>query len=628
MRRQPAAAAAAAQQGVILDPGGEGRWRILFRLWLWLCAVAGGCSGQVYHLSLAVDEGLPADTLVGDICSGLPAGEAHPGGFFLSEGSGESALLADFHVHPHTGIIRTARRLDREQRARYSFAAATLRGEVVQVDITITDVNDHAPRFSRASVRLNISELSPPGSAFRLPAAHDPDAASFGVQGYSLVGLPPPTIDAGTFFQLRYGQPPDTLLELTLLRRLDREEADTHRLLVEAWDGGSPRRTSGRPLRVEIHVLDENDNAPAFGQSEYVARVREDAPAGTSLCRLLATDADLGANGEVRYSLSRRQADPAAASYFAVDERSGLLRLRRPLDREARALHRLAVEARDGGAQPEVATARVAVEVLDVNDNRPAIHLLFLTEAVSEAAQPGEYVARVAVADPDAGAAAVALSLHGADGAFALRPASSGGHDGVYFLCVAGALDRERRDAYELRLVAVDSGSPPLASQRALHLRVADVNDQAPAFAQPRYRAAVSEAVVPGALVLCLNASDADEPGSRNAQVRYALAPGQVHGALFSLDPLSGALRTQAGLDHEREAALELLVLARDLGEPPLSASCLVSVAVEDANDNAPVFEHQVYNAILAEHSEGGGCLLQVTGAGSGVDGCTTKKKG
>lgn len=601
-----------------LKPWIAGRWPI--PLWLCLC-IAGECSAQVYHLSLGVDEELPADTLVGDITAGLPPEEAHPGGFFLSEGSGESALLADFHVHTDTGIILTARPLDRERTARYSFAAATPRGAIVQVEIAVADVNDHAPRFPRDLARLGVSELSPPGSAFRLPAARDPDEGSFGIQGYSLLPWGQDGAAAAAeeeedpFFQVRYGAPSDPL-DLLLLRRLDREQAATHRLLVEAWDGGSPRR-SGR-LGVEIQVLDENDNAPAFGQREYRARLREDAPAGTSVCRVCATDPDLGVNGEVRYALSRRQGDSSAATYFEVGERSGLLRLRRPLDRELRASHRLAVEARDGGAQPEMATAWVSVEVLDVNDNPPVIRLLYLTEAgakISEGARSGDYVARVSVSDPDEqpGGGGVALSLEGGEGAFSLRRSGDGG---VYFLCVDGPLDRETRQAYELRLTAVDAGVPPLSSRHVLALRVADRNDQAPAFAQPRYRATVSEAASPGAVVLRLSASDADEPGSRNSQVRYALAPSQPHGALFHLDPLSGVLSLRAALDREREALVQLWALARDLGAPPLSASCLVSVAVADANDNEPVFKRQVYNVSLAEHSEVGYCLLQVTGRG------------
>ncbi|XP_059674194.1 protocadherin-23, partial [Gavia stellata] len=584
---------------------------------LWLCA-AGGGAAPVYNLSLAVDEGLPAETLVGDIRAGLPAGAGPPGGFLLSEGSGESAVLADFHVQPETGIIRTARRLDRERRARYSFAAATLRGEVVQVEIAVTDVNDHPPRFPRDCLQLNVSELSPPGTAFRLPAARDPDAGRFGTQGYALLeeggaaGEPP-------LFQLRYGRPEP--LELVLLRRLDRERAEAHRLVVEAWDGGSPRRR-GR-LRVSVRVLDENDNAPAFSRGEYQARLREDAPPGTAVCRLRATDPDLGANGEVRYAINRRQSDPDG--YFAVEERSGVLRLRRPLDREARALHRLVVEARDGGAQPEVSSALVSVAVLDVNDNRPAIRLLYLTESggprVSEGARPGDYVARVSVSDADEGGGAeggggIALALRGGDGAFALRPAGAG----VFFLCVAGPLDRESRDLYELRLVATDGGAPPLSTEEPLLLRVADLNDEAPAFPQPHYRAAVSEAASPGTAVLRLSASDADEPGSPNAEVRYALEGEPAALALLRIDARSGAVSTRARLDRERQAALELRVVARDGGRPPRAAACRLSVRVEDANDNEPRFERQVYRGRLPEHAAPGRCLLQVKATDADAD--------
>ncbi|XP_050194596.1 protocadherin-23 [Myiozetetes cayanensis] len=588
---------------------------------LWLCA-AGGGAGPVYNLSLAVDEGLPAETLVGDIRAGLPAGSEPPGGFLLSEGSGESAVLADFHVQPETGIIRTARRLDRERRARYSFAAATLRGEVVQVEIAVTDVNDHPPRFPADSLQLNVSELSPPGTAFRLPAARDPDDGRFGTQGYALLeeggaaGEPP-------LFQLRYGRPEP--LELVLLRRLDRERAEVHRLVVEAWDGGSPRRR-GR-LRVSVRVLDENDNAPTFSRGEYRARLREDAPPGTAVCRLRATDPDLGANGEVRYAINRRQSDPDG--YFAVEERSGVLRLRRPLDREARALHRLVVEARDGGAEPEISSVLVSVAVLDVNDNRPAIHLLYLTESggprVSEGARPGDYVARVSVSDADEGGeeeegaeggGGIALALLGGDGAFALRAAGAG----VFFLCVAGPLDRESRDLYELRLVATDGGAPPLSVEEPLLLRVADLNDEAPSFPQPHYRAAVSEAASPGTAVLRLSASDADEPGSPNAEVRYALEGDAAALALLRIDARSGAVSTRARLDRERQAALELRVVARDGGVPARAAACRLSVRVEDANDNEPRFERPVYRARLPEHAPPGRPLVQVKATDADAD--------
>lgn len=637
--------------------------RLFMHVWLW---VASGTSAQVFNLSLSVDEGLPPDTLVGDIRAGLPAAQQQEGGgFFLSEDSGDSPLLDDFHVHPDTGIIRTARRLDRELRDHYSFVAATLLGAVVQVEIRVNDVNDHSPRFPRDSLQLEVSELSPPGTAFRLPGAHDPDAGLFSTQGYTLVQTSDlPEDPAGPFFQLHYGTPgapgsPSLLsssllepLDLVLLRRLDREAAAAHELQIEAWDGGRPRRTGH--LRVELRVLDENDNPPVFEQGEYRAAVREDAPPGTEVCRVRAADPDLGPNGHVRYRIRARQTPGAGrgsealgdAASFAVEELSGVVRVQRPLDREVQAWHQLVVEARDGGAEPEVATVRVSIAVLDVNDNRPAIHLLFLTEGgaacVSEGARPGDYVARVSVSDADGDlekgeeavgelglglqGRAISLSLEGAEGAFALRP---GGSPGVFFLCVEGPLDRESRDLYDLRLVATDAGSPPLSTEETLLLRIADLNDQPPLFSQERYQASVSEAAAPGTAVLWVSASDADEAGTGHARLRYKLVhlpdrcsleaprPAAECGPSFTIDPERGLISTTRRLDREVQEMVELKVVARDQGEPPLSATCLVSITVDDMNDNEPIFQRQVYNATLAEHAPVGHCFLQVSEPGS-----------
>ncbi|XP_006232597.1 protocadherin-23 isoform X2 [Rattus norvegicus] len=645
-------------------PRGAGAQSSLLRFfvhaWLW---AASGSSAQVFNLSLSVDEGLPPDTLVGDIRAGLPAAQQEEGnGFFLSEDSDDSPLLDDFHVHPDTGIIRTARRLDRERRDHYSFVAATLLGEVVQVEIRVNDVNDHSPRFPRDSLQLDVSELSPPGTAFRLPGAQDPDAGLFSIQGYTLLQASDlPQDPAGPFFQLRYGTPglpaspslPASLsplepLDLVLLRRLDREAAAAHELHIEAWDGGSPRRTG--LLHVQLRVLDENDNPPVFEQGEYRAAVREDAQPGAEVCRVRATDRDLGPNGLVRYSIRERQGPvagtgggpPGDPGYFSVEELSGVVRVQRPLDREEQSWHQLVVQARDGGAEPEVATVRVSIDVLDVNDNPPAIHLLFLTEGgtaqVSEGARPGDYVARISVSDADGdpeneeeaegvldarllGAGSTKLSLEGGNGAFALRP---GGPPGVFFLCTESLLDRESQDLYELRLVATDAGSPPLSTEESLLLWVSDLNDQPPVFSLEHYWASVSEAAVPGTSVVWVSALDADQAGTDHARLRYALvqlsdpcesealSPKAECVPSFSINPDNGLISTTRALDREVQETVELRVVAQDLGEPPLSATCLVSISVDDVNDNEPVFRRQVYNVTVAEHSALGHCFLQV----------------
>ncbi|CAH2301204.1 protocadherin-23 [Pelobates cultripes] len=519
------------------------------------------CRAQVYNLSLAVDEGLPAGTLVGDIRAGLPEGS--PGeGFFLSEEDGESPVLRDFAVDSETGIVRTLRALDRERRERYRFVAATLLGEVVQVDIRVRDVNDHSPAFPLRSLRMQVSELTPPGTSFRLPAARDPDTGEHGLRGYSLLmggrGAPfiiryggtqqgsdggtgelrdhlrdwseledsreegigkderPPRVweertelgviggrnmeNEGGEATLRvhsdglekgilpgeqpysdqtndelkkhtrdvrndntgvgdmengqaerqahrdnsftswqeyatdrqgyelstepydYGAYGDTgrqdatgdsnedlhmegtgidsrlhPLDLVLTQWLDREELDSYQLQVEAFDGGHPRRT-GR-LTVDIIVMDANDNPPTFDQTEYQGWAWENAPLGTPICTVHATDPDLGSNGEVSYSLR------SGEGYFIVEGDSGIVRVSRPLDREQRGFHQLVVQASDGGDQPEVSSVLLTIRVLDVNDNSPHIHITLLTDngrpEVSEGAHVGEYLARISVSDPD-----------------------------------------------------------------------------------------------------------------------------------------------------------------------------------------------------------------------------------
>uniref|UniRef100_A0A8B9S4G9 Cadherin domain-containing protein n=1 Tax=Apteryx owenii TaxID=8824 RepID=A0A8B9S4G9_APTOW len=531
--------------------------------------------------SLAVDEGLPAGTPVGDIRAGLPPDAAQPGGFLLSEGSGESAVLADFHVQTDTGIIRTARRLDRERRARYSFVAATLRGEMVQVEIAVTDVNDHPPRFPRDWLQLNISELTPPGTTFRLPGARDPDAGRFGTQGYTLLAEGG-AAEEPPLFQLRYGQAapgasPEPL-DLVLLRRLDRERADAHGLVVEAWDGGSPRRR-GR-LRVAVRVLDENDNAPAFGQAEYRARLREDAPPGTAVCRLLATDPDLGANGEVRYAINRRQSD--ADGYFAVEERSGVLRLRRPLDREARALHRLVVEARDGSAQPEVSSALVSVVVLDVNDNRPVIRLLYLTESggprVSEA--PSAKCSSLMVTD---------TCIHS-----------------VFSLGF---------EVFFLNLAAKALGLPQLHACSPWVISLLDLNSAV-------------QLVFIFIFIIFLQVKATDADADQFGEIEYFLYDVFHYyekSEAFQIDPHTGQICVSQDIDREGDpTTYDLLVKATDGGG--LSAQAFVRIEIEDINDNQPIFEQAIYVTSISSHTQPGTEIINVvaTDRDSGIYGIVT----
>ncbi|XP_022522918.2 protocadherin-23 [Astyanax mexicanus] len=560
-----------------------------------------GLSAQVHHLRLQVQEGLPASTVVGDLRAALPSGSG-VSGFFISE-SRDSEVFRDLEIDSDSGIISTAASLDRERRDRYEFAAATLTGEVIRVTVVVKDVNDHWPTFPAEAVELNVSESSLPGSRFELPGALDLDEGQFGTQGYRLL-----TGRAEELFkvELRTGGGSTILnFDLVLMEKLDREGQDLYSLTVEAFDGGVPPKTGH--LQVHVNVLDENDNPPVFNQSEYQAVLWENAPLLTPVCQVFAVDPDLGNNGLVTYEINRRQSDPN--EFFIVDKNTGVILLNKPLDYETQTFFELVVTAKDHGVQPESSNTFVGIKVLDVNDNSPNINLLFLSESgdpeVSEGAAYGEYVARIAISDPDLGEIKkVSVFLEGGDQKFTLKATD----EFLYALCVDGPLDREQKDLYELTVVASDFGSPPLRSERTFLLQVTDVNDNPPSFEQKVYEVSVPEDLPAGGSVLQVKALDRDQ----DSGIFYSiLRSTQDH--LLNIHPQSGIISTAAGLDREREADLAFLVVAVDGGFPPLTSTATVNIHVEDINDNKPVFTQQLYNTTIQEHLPNATCFLQVS---------------
>lgn len=551
--------------------------------------------GQVFNLSLSVKEGLPAKTIVGDLGAVLSRPSS---GFFISE-SRDSHVFRDLEIDADRGLISTAVVLDREGRDSYEFVAATLAGEMIRVRLEVDDVNDHSPVFPTEEVLLEMSELSPPGSRFQLVGAKDQDEGEFGTRGYRVTET-----QMAELFQLDYHSGSEDL-DLILKSKVDRETQDFYLLTIVAFDGGVPARTG--TLQVNVRILDENDNPPVFNQTEYHTSVGEDAPTGSVVCQVHASDPDLGDNGRITYEINRRQSDPNYV--FSINGSTGVVHLNKRLDYEAQSFHELIVSAKDNGSQPEFSSTFVGVRVLNVNDNSPTINLLFLSETgdavVSEAAAVGDYVARISVSDPDFEGEKVTVTLEGGDGKFTLTQTD----DFLYALCVNAELDREEKDLYELKVQASDLGSPPLSSEEIFFLRVSDTNDCHPVFGKHAYIISIAEDAPVGSSLVQIQARDADE--GVNSDVRYSVMKSQQDD-LISLDAESGLITTAAALDRERQAEVSFLVLAADRGDPALSSTATVTVLLEDVNDNEPVFQQQLYNVSIPEHSDVGSCFLQV----------------
>ncbi len=153
----------------------------------------------------------------------------------------------------------------------------------------------------------------------------------------------------------------------------------------------------------------------------------------------------------------------------------------------------------------------------------------------------------------------------------------------------------------ERRLKGGGEGGVP-AFSIPVDVRVTDENDNAPRFLGPfPYRLNVSELAVVGSVVFdAVRAVDADQPGSFST-VEYHVEEGKFAEYLAFRNPLEGALVLTKPLDYEEDRAFTVGIVARDQGRPPQETRTVVTVNVQDADDQNPAFYHDRYDALLPE---------------------------
>uniref|UniRef100_A0A9L0IYU2 Cadherin 15 n=1 Tax=Equus asinus TaxID=9793 RepID=A0A9L0IYU2_EQUAS len=168
-------------------------------------------------------------------------------------------------------------------------------------------------------------------------------------------------------------------------------------------------------------------------------------------------------------------------------------------------------------------------------------------------------------------------------------------------------LDREKTDRFRLRAFALDLGGSALEEPTDLEIVVVDQNDNRPVFRQDVFTGRVLEGAVPGTYVTKAEATDADDPETDNAALRYSILE-QGGPQLFSIHEHTGEIRTvQVGLDREVVAVHNLTLQVADMSGDGLTATALAIITLEDVNDNAPAFTRDEF-------------FMEATEAISGVD--------
>ncbi|NP_001019268.1 protocadherin 1 alpha 3 precursor [Danio rerio] len=361
-----------------------------------------------------------------------------------------------------------------------------------------------------------------------------------------------------------------------------------------------------RLYRLEIVIVDVNDNAPFFPESTYPLNVTEIANEGDRFPLPFAKDLDVGSNSLKDYKLSSNE-------YFSLDVHSeqqivsAELVLQKTLDREKQAVIHLILTAVDGGKPPKSGTLSIIVEVMDVNDNKPIFSKSLYKVKVKENSQFGAKIITISASDLDEGTnGQIQYSFLGNTDEQNLFTINS--NSGV--IVVQGQIDYEENPAIQLRVQAKDKGSPPKSTHCKVLIEVVDENDNAPEIVTTPLIESVKEDAKPGTAVALVTVSDKD--GGKNGIVQCALK-GLFPFKLETSYNNHYSLVVDGPLDRESVSQYNITITAADEGTPPLSSSTVITVHVSDVNDNAPHFPAPVINAFLSENSQAGGLVTKVT---------------
>ncbi|XP_039976466.1 protocadherin alpha-2-like [Xiphias gladius] len=369
--------------------------------------------------------------------------------------------------------------------------------------------------------------------------------------------------------------------------------------------------------RVEVNVLDINDNSPAFIEKTYTLNISESSLTGERYLLPIAVDADTGSNTVKSYKLNPNE-------HFSLDVQSGgehgvsaELVLQKALDREKQSVMKLILTAVDGGRPPRSGTLQLTVNVIDVNDNIPTFSKSLYKARVRENSNAGTLVIKLNATDLDEGMNSKIL--------YSLIKRGNIDPSNIFDLnsetgeiTVKGTLDYEETPAYEVRVQAMDQGIVPRSAHAKLLIEIIDVNDNAPDISVTSLMTPVKEDAELGTIVAFITVNDKD--GGNNGAAKCKVE-GSVPFKLQSNYKNDYSLVVDGPLDRENTSLYDVTITATDEGSPPLSSSRIVTVQVSDVNDNAPRFMEPVINVYVKENSPTGSIIYTIKAFDPDLDG-------
>ncbi|XP_015266652.1 PREDICTED: protocadherin gamma-A12-like [Gekko japonicus] len=468
--------------------------------------------------------------------------------------------------------------LDREEQKMYHLILTAadkgdpIRSGTVQIRIAVTDVNDNAPVFSKSLYEASVMENIPKGSQVLTLNATDVDE---GINSKIKYLFRKSSDKTSKIFHLD-----SSTGQISVIGNLDFEDSKLYEMEVQAQDGAG---LSTR-VKVVIRILDANDNAPEITITPLFSKVLESSPPGSVIALININDRDDERNGEVICSipatlpfLLRKTFD----NYYSLETDQGL-------DREKVSEYNITITVTDQGTPSLSATAYFPLEILDENDNPPIFQTTDLTFQIAENNQRGDLILTLKANDPDFeenGRIMYSIIDTNIGDALLSSHLSINSETGAVY--ALSSFDYEEFREIKFQVKAQDGGSPALSSNVSVTLLILDQNDNAPQILYPSNPTDGSTGVElaphssePAYLVTKVVAVDADS--GQNAWLSYQLLKATEPG-LFSIGLHTGEIRTARFFLDKDALKQSLVVLVKDNGQPPLSASVMVTVVLADS---------------------------------------------
>ncbi|KAM4554694.1 protocadherin beta-16-like [Odontesthes bonariensis] len=467
--------------------------------------------------------------------------------------------------------------LDREKTEHLSLVLTAVDGGepqmsgTMQIFITVLDVNDNAPVFTKSIYKATVEENSPKGTDVISVSASDADHGSNGKIKYSIRNT---LDDVRHLFEVN-----ENTGEIRMIGNVDYEKSRNYQINVRASDDGGLTDT----CKVTVDIIDVNDNNPLINVMSETNTISEDVQSHTVITIINTQDMDDGENGKVKCTIS----EYIPFSLKSTENNFYSLITDSDLDRERASEYNITVTCSDEGVPSLSSSVTLTLQISDVNDNAPVFERSSYEAYIVENNTPGLSIFTMKATDADWNQNArvsYILEDSSVNGVPVSSYVSVSADSGV--IHAVRSFDYEQIKDFQFRVKAQDGGSPPLCNNVTVKILIQDQNDNPPQVLYPvQTGGSVVAEMVPrsadvGYLVTKVVAVDVDS--GQNAWLSYKLQKATDR-ALFEVSLQNGEIRTIRQVTDKDAVKQRLTVIVEDNGQPSRSATVIVNVAVADS---------------------------------------------